>query len=250
VHFVGAGCGAVDLITLRGQRLIAQADLIVYAGSLVNPALLESAKPDCRVLDSSTMTLPEVVAALAEAAGGGQETVRLHSGDPSLYGAIREQMDALDRGGVPYDICPGVSSMAGTAAALRVEYTVPEATQSVVITRMAGRTPMPAGEDIAAWAQHGASMVVFLSTGWLTELAAELVRGGYAPDGPAALVYKASWPDERVIRCTVAGLPEAAAAAGITKTALVVVGPCLAPAEAVSRLYAADFATGVRAARP
>ena len=250
VYFVGAGPGAADLITLRGQRLLAGADVVIYAGSLVNPALLDAVRPGCRLFDSATMTLDDVLAVIVEAEGRGETTVRLHSGDPSLYGAISEQMRALDRLGIAYDVCPGVSSFSGAAAALQVEYTVPEVTQSVVITRMPGRTPMPAGESMAGFARHGSTMVVFLSAGLLEQLAAELVAGGRSPDESAAIVYKATWPDERVFACTIGTLAATAAANGIRSTALIVVGPCLDPSGNVSRLYANDFATGFREARP
>jgi precorrin-4/cobalt-precorrin-4 C11-methyltransferase len=250
VHFVGAGPGAADLITVRGQRLLAAADVIVYAGSLVNPVLLGQARPGCRIHDSARMTLDEVLAVMAAADARGEMTVRLHSGDPSLYGAIHEQMRALDRLGIAYDLCPGVSSFAGAAAALHVEYTVPEITQSVIITRMPGRTPMPAGESMAAMSHHGSTMVVFLSTGLLDALAADLIAGGRTATDPAALVHKATWPDERVVTCTIGTLPAAARAHGIHSQALIVVGPCLSEASTVSRLYAADFATTFREARP
>ena len=249
VHFIGAGPGAADLITLRGQRLIAAADVIIHAGSLVNPALLAGTRPGCALHDSATMTLDETTAVIAAAEAQGWTTVRLHSGDPSLYGAIHEQMRRLDALGIGYDICPGVSSFSAAAAALGIEYTVPEVTQSVVITRLPGRTPMPPGEALAGFARHGSSLVIFLSTGLLPELTNQLVEGGYRPDDPAAIVYKASWPDEQIVRCTVGSLAEAAAGHGITATALIVVGPCLADAATASRLYAADFATGWRGAR-
>ena len=248
VHFVGAGPGAPDLITVRGRRLIGEADVIVYAGSLVNPALLEGARAGCRLHDSATMTLQETLAVCADAERRGWTTVRLHSGDPSLYGAIHEQMRGLDRLGIGYDVCPGVSSFSAAAAALRLEYTVPQVTQSVVITRMPGRTPMPDGETVAGFARHGSSMVIFLSAGLLEGLTGELVEGGRAPDEPAAIVCRASWPDEQVVRCTVGTLAQAAAEHGISSTALIVVGPCLGGADTVSRLYADDFTTGFRQA--
>jgi precorrin-4/cobalt-precorrin-4 C11-methyltransferase len=250
VHFVGAGPGAADLITLRGHRLLESADVVIHAGSLVNPALLDAVRPGCRLFDSATMTLDEVVAAMRDAESRCEMTVRLHSGDPSLYGAIHEQMRALDRLGIDYDVCPGVSSFCGAAAALRLEYTVPEVTQSVVITRMPGRTPMSAGESVAGFARHGSTMVIFLSTGLLDALTADLIAGGRGPDDPAAVVYKATWPDERILRCTIGTLCATATEHGITSTALIVVGPCLDVSATVSRLYADDFATGFREAKP
>ena len=249
IHFIGAGPGAPDLITVRGQRLLREADVIIYAGSLVNPALLEEARPDCEIYNSAKMTLEEVLDVMRRAESSGKITVRLHTGDPSLYGAIREQIDALEKEGIAYDICPGVSSFCGAAAALNAEYTLPEVSQSVIITRMAGRTGVPEKESIESFAAHQATMVIFLSTGMLEELSHRLVEGGYAPDTPAAMVYKATWPDEKVIRCSVADLAESAAAEGITKTALIVVGNILGDEYAKSKLYDAGFSTGYREAK-
>ncbi|MDR2974707.1 MAG: precorrin-4 C(11)-methyltransferase [Propionibacteriaceae bacterium] len=248
VHFIGAGPGAPDLITVRGQNLLAQADVIIYAGSLVNPALLDKARPGCEIHDSATMTLDQTIDVIQTAQAAGKMTVRLHSGDPSLYGAIHEQMRRLDQLGIDYDICPGVSSFSAAAAALRIEYTVPEVTQSVIVTRMPGRTPMPPREAVAELARHGSSMVIFLSTGLLNELSADLIAAGHSPEEPAAIVHKASWPDERVVGCTIATLATAAAEQGIRSTALIVVGPCLTHSDKVSRLYAADFSTEFRQA--
>ena len=224
VHFVGAGPGAPDLITLRGKKLLEQADVIIYAGSLVNPALLEEKKEGCQVYNSAVMTLEQVLAVMEQAWKDGLDVVRLHTGDPCLYGAIREQMDALDELGIPYDDCPGVSSFSGAAAALNMEYTLPDVSQSVIITRMAGRTPVPERESIASFAAHQATMVVFLSTGLLEELSRELIAGGYQEDTPAAIVYKASWPEEKTFRCTVGTLAQTAKENGITKTALMIIG--------------------------
>lgn len=248
VHFVGAGPGAPDLITLRGAELLKTADTVIYAGSLVNPALLELCRPDCRIHNSAEMTLEQVLTVMEAAERAGGTTVRLHTGDPCLYGAIREQMDALDALGIPYDDTPGVSSFCAAAAAARAEYTLPKVSQSVVITRMAGRTPVPEGESIAAWAAHGASMVVFLSAGMLEGLQAELLKGAYTPATPAALVYKASWPEEKVIRCTVGTLAESGREHGVSKTALVLVGDFLEPDYQRSRLYDPSFTTEFREA--
>ena len=248
VHFVGAGSGAPDLITVRGKKLLEEADVIIYAGSLVNPALLDYKKPGCEVFDSAYMTLDEVIAEIEKAEKAGKTTVRLHTGDPSVYGAIREQMDRLSPMGIDYDVCPGVSSFCGAAAALKAEYTLPNVSQSVIITRMAGRTPVLEKESIRSFAAHHATMVVFLSTGLLKELSAELIAGGYEPDTPAAVVYKATWPDEKVCRCTVATLAETAAKNNITKTALMVIGDCLGSDYELSRLYAPDFSTEFRKA--
>ena len=241
VNFVGAGCGAADLITVRGKSLIERADVIIYAGSLVNPQLLEYAKKDCQIHNSAYMTLEQVIDVIKLAEHEEKMTVRLHTGDPSLYGAIREQMDRLDELGIKYDICPGVSSFCGAAAALRAEYTLPDVSQTVIITRMAGRTPVPEKESIAALAAHNATMVIFLSTGLLKELSAELIRGGYKPDTPAAIVYKASWADQKVCRCTVEDLAQTAADNGITKTALICVGYFLGNDYSLSKLYDKSF---------
>lgn len=248
IHFVGAGSGAPDLITIRGKNYLEQADVIIYAGSLVNPALLDYAKPGCEIFNSATMTLEEVIAQMERAEKENKMTVRLHTGDPCLYGAIREQMDRLKERKIDFDVCPGVSSFCGAAAALEAEYTLPNVSQSVIITRMAGRTPVPERESIRSFAAHGATMVIFLSTGLLRELSAELIAGGYAPDTPAAIVYKATWPDEKVMRCTVADLHDTAERNHVRKTALIVVGHCLGSDYELSRLYAADFSTEFREA--
>lgn len=249
IHFVGAGPGAPDLITVRGARLLAEADVIVYAGSLVNPALLDGCKEGCAVYDSAQMTLEEVLSVMVPAAQEGRLVVRLHTGDPCVYGAHREQMDALDAAGVPYEVCPGVSSFCGAAAALRAEYTLPGVSQTVILTRMEGRTPVPGREQIEALAAHGSSMVIFLSAGRLGELSRRLIAGGYAPDTPAAIVYKATWPDEKVIRTTVSGLAEAAAKEQVTKTALITVGGFLGASYERSKLYDPSFTTGFREGR-
>ena len=248
VHFVGAGPGAPDLITLRGAELLKTADTVIYAGSLVNPALLALCKTDCAIYNSAEMTLEQVLAVIEAAERAGGTTVRLHTGDPCLYGAIREQMDALDSLGIPYDDTPGVSSFCGAAAAVQAEYTLPGVSQSVVITRMAGRTPVPEREAIAAWAAHGASMVIFLSAGMLEELQAELLKGAYTASTPAALVYKCTWPEEKVVRCTVDTLAETGRKHNIRKTALVLVGSFLAPDYQRSQLYNPSFSTEFREA--
>lgn len=246
VHFIGAGPGAPDLITLRGARLLAEADVIIYAGSLVNPALLEGRKEGCAVYDSASMTLEEVLSVMEKAEQEGKTTVRLHTGDPSLYGAIREQMDELDKMGVSYDVTPGVSSFSGAAAALNAEYTLPDVSQSVIITRMAGRTPVPEGEALAKMASHGCTMVLFLSTGLLEDVEKELMKGGYSPDTPAAIVYKATWPDQKVYRCTVSTLAQTAKDNHVTKTALITVGGFLGTEYERSKLYDPTFTHGCR----
>ena len=248
VHFVGAGPGAPDLITLRGAALLKQADVIIYAGSLVNPALLELARADCEVHNSAEMTLEQVIGVMKQAEAAGKTTVRLHTGDPCVYGAIREQMDALDELGIPYDDVPGVSSFCSAAAALRAEYTLPGVSQSVIITRLAGRTPVPEAESLASMASHGASMAVFLSGGMLERVQEELLKGAYTEDTPAALVYKATWPEEKTVRCTVGTLAQAGEEHGIRKTALVLVGDFLDSPYEKSKLYDPTFTTEFREA--
>ena len=247
VYIVGAGPGAPDLITVRGMKLLQKADVIIYAGSLVNPELLKQAREGCRIFDSAKMTLEQVVEVIEEAYREGKLTVRLHTGDPCLYGAIREQMDEMDRLGIPYEICPGVSSFCGAAAALGAEYTLPGVSQSVVITRMAGRTPVPERESIRSFASHVATMVIFLSAGLLGQLEGELMAGGYGEDTPAAIVYRATWPDERVLRCRVSTLAKTARDAGVSKTALIIVGETVAQrGYERSRLYDPSFTTEYR----
>lgn len=248
VNFVGAGCGAADLITLRGKKLLENADVIIYAGSLVNPELLQYAKADCEIHNSAYMTLEEVISVIENAEKVGKNTVRLHTGDPSVYGAIREQMDRLDKLSIAYEICPGVSSFCGAAAALKAEYTLPGVSQTVIITRMAGRTAVPERESIESLAAHGSTMVIFLSAGMLSELSRRLLSGGYRPETPAAIVYKASWADEKICRCTVATLPETAEKNGIKKTALITVGEFLGSDYELSRLYDKSFETEFRRA--
>lgn len=241
IHFVGAGPGAPDLITLRGKNLLERADVVIYAGSLVNPALLGYAKEGCDIYNSASMTLEEVINVMEAAERDGKETVRLHTGDPSVYGAIREQMDCLDERNIPYENVPGVSSFCGAAAALHAEYTLPGVSQTVILTRLEGRTPVPEKERMASLAAHGASMAVFLSAGMTNELSKELIEGGYPPQTPAAIVYKATWPDEKVIRTTVGGLAKAAKEAGIQKTALILVGGFLGDSYERSKLYHPQF---------
>ena len=249
VHFVGAGSGAPDLITVRGQRLVMEADVIIYAGSLVNPALLDDKKEGCVVFVSAKMTLEEVLDVMRDAEKKDLTTVRLHTGDPCVYGAIREQMDLLEAAGIPYDSTPGVSAFCGAAAALDMEYTLPGISQSVVITRMAGRTPMPEKESIESFAAHGATMVIFLSTGMLKELSARLTAGGYDPQTPAAIVYKATWPEEEKYICTVEMLAQTAAEHNIAKTALIIVGDAVAQSGYErSKLYDPSFTTEFREA--
>lgn len=247
IHFVGAGSGAPDLITIRGKKFLEEADVIIYAGSLVNPQLLDYAKEGCQIYNSAKMTLEEVLDVMREAEKAEKMTVRLHTGDPCLYGAIREQMDVLDEEGVSYDYCPGVSSFCGAASALNLEYTLPEVSQSVIITRMAGRTPVPEKESIESFAAHQATMVVFLSTGLLEELSKRLIEGGYSKDTPAAIVYKATWEDEKFFVCTVGTLAQTAKENQITKTALMIIGEAVAHSNYErSKLYDPGFTTEFR----
>ena len=248
IHFVGAGCGAPDLITVRGARLLSEADVVIYAGSLVNPALLDYCKEGCEIHDSAYMTLEEVIETMKKAESEGKTTVRLHTGDPSIYGAIREQFDALDPLGIEYDVCPGVSAFSGAAASLKAEYTLPNVSQTVMITRMEGRTPVPDKEKIRSLAQHQTTMCLFLSTGLLEGLQAELMAGGYAPDTPAAIVYKASWPEEKIVRCRLSEIAQKATENNITKTALIVVGYFLGDTYDRSKLYDPGFTTEFREA--
>lgn len=246
IHFVGAGPGAPDLISLRGARMIREADVIIYAGSLVNPALLEERKPECVVYDSAYMTLEDVIGVMKVADAAGKDVVRLHTGDQSLYGAIREQMDELIRLGIDYDDTPGISSFCGAAAALQTEYTLPSVSQSVIITRMEGRTPVPEREKLRSMAIHGCSMVVFLSMGLIRDVQKELLAGAYTEETPAAIVYKATWPEEKVFYCTVGTLAETAEKEGIRKTALIVVGDFLQKGYERSKLYDPGFTTEFR----
>lgn len=250
VYFVGAGSGAADLITVRGKNLLEKADVIIYAGSLVNPELLTYAKEDCEIHNSAYMTLDEVIAVMENAEKAGKTVVRLHTGEPSIYGAVREQMDLLDEKGITYESCPGVSACFGAASSLNLEYTLPGISQSLIITRMEGKTKVPPKESIESFAAHQASMAIYLSTGMLEELSGRLTEGGYPAETPAALVYKATWPEEACFVTTIEKLAQTAAEHGITKTAIVLVGDVIAYAGyEKSRLYAPDFETEFRKRR-
>lgn len=248
VHFVGAGSGAPDLITLRGARLLGEADVVIYAGSLVNPELFTLTKPGCEVHDSAKLTLEEVIALIERAEREGKTTVRLHTGDPSIYGAVREQFDELDKLGIAYDVCPGVSAFCGAAASLKTEYTLPDVSQTVIITRAPGRTPVPEKQSIAALAAHQATMVLFLSTSLTEKLQRELLAGGYPESTPAAVVYKATWPEEKIFRCTVGTLHKTVTENGLTKTSLIIVGECMGDKYLRSLLYHPGFTTEFREA--
>jgi len=249
VSFVGAGPGDVELITVKGQRLLGQADVIIYAGSLVNPALLSLAKQGAAIYNSASMTLDEVIIVMVEAASLGKKTVRLHTGDPSIYGAIQEQMDALEKKKISYDVVPGVSSFLATAAALKCEYTLPDVSQTVIITRLEGRTPVPEKEKLALLASHNATMCIFLSVHMIDNVMKELIAGGYTPDTPVAIVQKASWPEQKIFRGTIGTIGGIVTDAKIDRTAMIVVGRCLDSDYALSRLYAPEFGHMYRAAK-
>lgn len=249
VYFVGAGAGAADLITVRGMRMLEQADVIIYTGSLVNPQLLAYAGKHCVMHNSAKLTLEEVIRLICSAEAEGKTTVRLHTGEPSIYGAVREQMDELDKRNISYESCPGVSACFGAAASLNLEYTLPGISQSLIITRMEGRTKVPKKESIESFAAHQASMAIYLSAGMIKELSRRLIEGGYTKTTPAAIVYKATWDDEEVYICTVGTLYDRSVKHRITKTALILVGEVIAHQNyEKSRLYAPDFSTGYREA--
>lgn len=239
IWFVGAGSGDPELITLKGYKLLQKADLVIYAGSLVNEAILAYCKPGARLINSAPMHLEEIVSLMVEADGRGEEVVRLHTGDPSLYGAIGEQMECLQAKGISYSVVPGVSSFLAAAAALKKEYTVPEGTQTMIVTRLEGRTPVPEREQMRLLAQHRSSMAIFLSVGMVDQVVEELLQG-YPPETPAAIVEKASWPEERVIVGNLRDIGSLTRAAGIKKTALILVGDFLRDT-GQSRLYDRDF---------
>ena len=250
VYFVGAGSGAKDLITVRGMKLIQEADVLVYAGSLVNPELLEYAKKECEIYDSALLTLEEIIEIIKDAEEKNKTTVRLHTGEPSLYGAVREQMNELDALSIKYESCPGVSACFGAASSLNMEFTLPNISQTLIITRMEGKTKVPKEESIESLAKHQTSMAIYLSTGLLEELSKRLINGGYKEDTPAAIVYKATWPDEKIFICTVSTLNETAKKNNISKTAVILVGEVINKnGFDKSRLYAADFSTEFRKAK-
>lgn len=248
VTFIGAGPGAVDLITVRGKTLLETADIVIYAGSLVNPSLLDYTKKTCEIFNSAEMTLEQVIAVMERGEREQKSTVRLHTGDPSIYGAIREQMDMLIERGIEYTVVPGVSSFCGAAAALKAEYTLPDVSQTLILTRMEGRTPVPEREEISKLASHKSSMALFLSSSLLEELSRRLVAGGYEANTPAAIVYKATWPDEKIVRTCVGELYTAAKENNINKTALILVGDFLGSEYSRSKLYDPTFSHEFREA--
>lgn len=241
IHFVGAGPGDKELITLKGYKLLSEADCVIYAGSLVNPELLEYCKEDCEVYNSATMDLGEIIEVMAEGIKSHKKVVRLQTGDFSIYGSIREQAEELGKLGISYDCTPGVSSFLGAASSLGVEYTVPEVSQSVVITRAEGRTPVPSKESIKSFAQHQTSMVIFLSVQMIGQVVADLIEGGYPSETEIAVVYKATWKDEKIVRGTLQTIEGQVKENHINKTALIMVGKFLGNEYNYSKLYAKDF---------
>lgn len=248
VHIVGAGPGDPELITVKGKRYLQEADVVIYAGSLVNPALLDVCRDGAEIYNSASMTLDEVVAVVERSEKSGKMTVRLHTGDPSVYGAIQEQMDAFRKRNIAFDIVPGVSSCFATAAALQQEYTLPGISQTVIITRNEGRTPVPEREKLRSLAAHQSTMCIYLSVAMLDQVVAELIAGGYAPETPIAIVQKASWPEQKIVRGTLATIVEKTRNQGIDRTAMIVVSRCLGADYELSRLYAPEFSHGFRKA--
>jgi len=252
IHFIGAGPGDAELITVKGARLLAAASLVVYAGSLVDRELVRTYAPQAEVYDSAGMTLEETTRLLVEAARSDRAAVRLHTGDPAIYGAIQEQMAELDRHGIPYRVVPGVTSACAAAATLRQELTLPEVSQTVIITRLAGRTPVPEREGLAALAGVGATLAIYLSVNMIEGVVRELLSGAYTPATPVAVVARASWPDETVVEGTLADIAARVRGAGIERQALILVGEVLAARheglKATSLLYDKDFTHGYRSA--
>ena len=249
VHIVGAGPGDPELITRKGYRLVQEADVVIYAGSLVNPEILEACKEGCEIHNSASMSLDDVLAVTKASVAEGKTVVRLHTGDPAIYGAIQEQMDALKEMGITYDVTPGVSSFLATAAALQQEYTLPNVTQTVIITRMEGRTPMPEKEKLSMLASHGATMCIFLSVQMIDKVASELIEGGYDKTTPVAIVVKASWPDQRIIRGTLETIADVVAEEGVIRQAMIVVSRVLDTDYELSKLYDKGFAHMYRDAK-
>lgn len=249
VHIVGAGPGDPELITRKGYRLVQEADVVIYAGSLVNPEILKACKEGCEIHNSASMSLDDVLAVTKARVAEGKTVVRLHTGDPAIYGAIQEQMDALKEMGITYDVTPGVSSFLATAAALQQEYTLPNVTQTVIITRMEGRTLMPEKEKLSMLASHGATMCIFLSVQMIDKVAAELIEGGYDKTTPVAIVVKASWPDQRIIRGTLETIADVVAEEGVIRQAMIVVSRVLDTDYELSKLYDKGFAHMYRDAK-
>ena len=247
IHFVGAGPGDPELITLKGFRLLREADVVVYTGSLVMEKLIMYAPDDAEILNSAPMTLEEITGAMVRGAREGKRVVRLHTGDPSLYSAMREQADILDMEEVPYEVVPGVSSASAAAAALKKEFTMPEVTQTVIYTRLEGKTPVPDPEKLKLLSRHAATVCVFLSAAMIERVVEELSEG-YAPETPAAVVYRASWEDELVIKGTLKDIAGKVKEAGINKHAIIVVGRAIGESDGPkrSKLYDGEFKHGFR----
>jgi precorrin-4/cobalt-precorrin-4 C11-methyltransferase len=250
VWFIGAGPGAPDLLTLRGRKLIGEADVVIWARSLVHEEVLRFARPGAEIVESTTIPLEGVRGLYERAVEEDLRVARVHSGDPSIYGAVMEQIEVCEEVGLDWEIVPGVSSLGAAAAAIGRELTVPEVSQSVILTRRASRTPMPAGEDIESFAEHGTTMAIFLSAAKPRALQEELLEGGYAPETPCAVVYRASWPDERVIECRLEDLADRIREEGFTRQALILVGPGLGAGGTRSHLYNPDFSHMFRQAKP
>jgi len=241
VHIVGAGPGDPELITVKGRKYLENADVVIYAGSLVNPELLSYCKDGAEIHNSASMTLDEVVQTIEKAEAEGKMTVRLHTGDPAIYGAIQEQMDAFKVRGIDYDVTPGVSSFLATAAALKQEYTLPGVSQTVIVTRQEGRTPVPDREKLRSLAQHGSTMCIFLSIAMLDKVVEELIAGGYTEETPIAIVQRASWPQQKIVRATLSTICEEIKGKDIDRTAMIVVSPCLEGNYELSQLYTPTF---------
>ncbi|NPV91092.1 MAG: precorrin-4 C(11)-methyltransferase [Firmicutes bacterium] len=247
VYFIGAGPGDPELITLKGKRLIERADVIIYAGSLVNPEVIGCRREGAEVYNSAQMTLDQVIGVMERSTAAGKSVARVHTGDPSIFGAIREQFDRLRQSGIEFEVVPGVSSFLGAAAELRQEYTLPGVSQTVILTRREGRTPVPPGEKLSELARHRASLVIFLSAGMMDQVVEEL-REGYPRETPVAVFQKATWPDQLVIRGVLGDIAEKVREAEVDKTALILVGDFLGDDYELSRLYSENFSHGFREA--
>ncbi len=255
VYFVGAGPGDPELLTIKGKRIIEQADVIIYADSLVNPEICRFARPGAEIHGSSTLALEAIVGLMVDAVNQGKTVARVHTGDPSIYGAIREQIEHLDRQDIIYEIIPGVSSVFAAAASLGIELTAPEVSQTVILTRLEGRTPVPPKENLSSLAAHNSTMVLFLSVSMIDEVVTQLLGGGYGADTPVAVVQRVGWQDERSLRGTVGDIGAKVREAGIQRQALILVGEALRKEGRVrntgarSRLYDEEFAHGYRRSR-
>jgi len=245
VYFIGAGSGDPELITLKGIKAIQKADIVIYAGSLVNPEILQYAKEGAEIHNSASMNLDEVLEVIERGTREGKVTARVHTGDPSIYGAIQEQMDTLAEKGITFEVIPGVSSFVAAAAALQQEYTLPDVTQTVILTRMEGRTPVPEKEKLSELAGHGSTMCIFLSVHAISDVVSELLKG-YREDTPVAVIQKASWPDQKIVRGTLADIADRVKEEGITKTALIIVSNVFRGRYEKSKLYDPSFTHGYR----